>query len=222
VRPRPGSATGPLLPVAVVVLAATAFDAVTGTGWWSDHIAAKATPGWNRTLVSTGGFLWITAVVVAVVAGGIRVVASADAPHAAGTPGAAGDAPERPVELRASLGRLLGVALLPIALAWFVAHDLTIFLQESQNFIALLSDPIGRGWDLLGTIDITPDYGLYRGAWVRWVQLGALLVGHAAAVVLAHDGAIGLFGRRRGMRVTWLVAVLSATSIVAAALLVLK
>ncbi len=52
--------------------------------------------------------------------------------------------------------------------------------------------------------------GLITAGWVRWVQLGALLVGHVAAVVLAHDGAIGRVrsppghaghvGRERGRR----------------------
>ena len=93
---------------------------------------------------------------------------------------------------------------------------------EGQNFLALVSDPFGRGWDLFGTIDRHPTTGSITAGWVRWVQLGVLLAGHVAAVVLAHDGAIGRFGRRRGMRVTWVVAAVAAVSVVAAALLVLR
>jgi hypothetical protein len=202
VRPRPGSGTGALLPIAVVVVATTGFDALTGTGWWVD--VAGATTGWTRTAVDTVGLVWATAVVGVVVVAAVRVLTAADQ------------------ELHRSVTRLLGVALLPVALAWFLAHDLTLLLLEGQNFIALLSDPIGRGWDLFGTIDRTIDYRLFTAGWVRWIQLAALLAGHAYAVVLAHDGAIALLGRRKGMRVTWAVAVTAAVSIVAAALLELK
>ena len=41
-------------------------------------------------------------------------------------------------------------------------------------------------------------------------------------IVKSHDGAIAVFGRRRGMRVTWVVAGTAAISIVSAALLVLS
>ena len=122
---------------------------------------------------------------------------------------------------RRAATRLLGIALLPAALGWFLAHDLTLLLFEGQNFIALLSDPLGRGWDLFGTVDHTIDFEVVTAGWVRWAQLSGLLVGHVAAVVLAHDGAIRLFGRRRGMRVTWVTACTMAVSIAVAALRVL-
>ena len=84
------------------------------------------------------------------------------------------------------------------------------------------SDPFGRGEDWFGTIDWYPTTGLITAGWIRWVQLGVLLAGHLAAVVLAHDGAIGRFGRRRGMRVTWVASAVAAGSVVSAALLVLR
>jgi hypothetical protein len=201
VRPRPGSATGALLPISVVLVSTTAFDALSNTAWWVD--VAGSTTGWARTGVSTVGLVWITAVVTAVAMAGIRFLAEGD------------------TSARDACTGLFGIALLPLALAWFLAHDLTLLLFEGQNFIALLSDPLGRGWDLFGTIDRTIDYRVVTAGWVRWVQLVALLLGHVAAVVLAHDGAIGLFGRRRGMRVTWVVSATAAVSIVSAALLVL-
>ena len=73
-----------------------------------------------------------------------------------------------------------------------------------------MSDPLGRGWDLFGTIDHTIDYQLAQGEWIRWAQMGALLATHVATVVLAHDGAIARVGRRQGLRTTWGVAVAAA------------
>jgi hypothetical protein len=198
VRPRPGRGTGALLPISVVVVATAAFDALSGTSWWVDLLGT--TTGWTRAALNTVGLVWVTAMAGAVAMAGLRAIAEAD---------------------REAVGKLLGVALLPVALAWFVAHNLTIALYDGQNLVIFASDPIGRGWDLFGTYDWDFDYALPTAGWVRWVQLAALLGGHVAAVVLAHDGAIGLLGRRRGMRVTWVVAAMGAVSAVCAALLVL-
>ena len=216
-RPRPGSATGALLPISVVLVSTTAFDALSGTTWWVD--VAGATTGWERTGVSTVGLVWITAMVTVVAMAGIRFVAAAE--RAELQEDEADEADDHGTAARAACTRLFGVALLPLALGWFVAHGLPLLLLEGQNFILLLSDPLGRGWNLFGLHSFTPGYSIVTAGWVRWVQLLALLVGHVAAVVLAHDGAIGVFGRRRGMRVTWAVAGTAAVSIVAAALLVL-
>jgi hypothetical protein len=185
-----------LLALAVVWVGATAFDGVSSTKFWIDVEGSSS--GWSRTFVNTVGLVWITAVAAAVVMIALRLL---------------GEPVSAP---------LLGLAMVPVALVWFVAHDITFLLFEGQNFFALLSDPLGRGWDLFGTIDHTINYRVVTAGWVRWLQLGALLVGHAIAVVLAHDGAVRVLGRRRGMRVTWATAGVAAVSVVGAALLVLK
>lgn len=213
-RPRPGSAVGAVLPIAIVVASTTAFDGLSGTGWWVD--VAGTTTGWSRTAVNTVGLVWVTAMVAAVAMVGVRWAAAGVADAEADV-----DADDGVVVTRRRIGQLFGVALLPVALGWFVAHDLSVLLLEGQNFVVLLSDPIGRGWDLFGTAHHDFDYKLPTAGWVRWAQLAALLAGHVVAVVLAHDGAIGMFGRARGMRVTWAAAGTVAVSIVAAALLVL-
>lgn len=202
-RPRGEGRPPGLLALVVVWLGATAFDGVASTAFWVDVVGTAQ--GWGGTLINTIGFIWITAVVGAVVLVALRLAVDRDE--------AADDG--------ALVARLLGVALVPVAVGWFLAHDLTFLLFEGQNFLALLSDPLGRGWDLLGTIDSTIDYTIVRDGWVRWVQLAALLLGHTVAVVLAHDTALRLRSRRRSMRITWTVAGMSAVSVVAAALLVL-
>jgi hypothetical protein len=190
-----------LLPLVAVWVGATAYHGLSNTTWWVD--VEGATEGWTRTAISTLGLLWLTVGAGALAFAAVRVLA---------------DRADRGVIDGAAV---LGVALVPLALAWFVAYELTFTVLDGQNFFILLSDPIGRGWDLFGTAHNDYNYRVLTAGWVRWVQLAALLVGHAAAVVLAHDGAIGLFGRRRGMRVTWAVAGTAAVSIVSAALLVL-
>jgi hypothetical protein len=212
VRGRRPLQPGALLPLAVAWLGTTAFDAVTATELWGDVLGTSR--GWTRTLLNTVGLVWITGIVAAVALAAVRLgqrsAATGDDDEAAD------DDPARH-----GLVGVVGLALVPLAVAWSLSHDLTLLLFEGQNFLILLSDPLGRGWDLFGTIDHTIDTDLVRAGWVRWVQLGSLAAGHVAAVVLAHDGALARLGRRRGMQVTWAVAVLAAASAVAAAALVL-
>jgi hypothetical protein len=205
-----------LLPLAVAWLGTTAFDAVSTTQFWGDVLGTSS--GWIRTFVNTVGLAWITGLVAAAALAAVRLgqrAEGADRPT---------EGPEDQGEER-SPGRglvgLVGLAMVPVAVGWFVAHDLTLLLFEGQNFLVLLSDPLGEGWDLFGTIDHAIDVDLVQAGWVRWVQLGALLGGHVAAVLLAHDGALARLGRRRGMQVTWAVAAVGAVSAIAAALLVL-
>jgi hypothetical protein len=190
-----------MLALAVVWIGGTLFDAVSSTTFWVDVLGT--TTGWSRTALNTVGDVWMLAVVAVVVQAVLRY---------------AGDRVEDADVVR----RVLGLALVPVALTWFLAHDLTYFLFESQNFRALASDPLGRGWDLFGTYNDTIDYSIVTGRWVRWAQIVALLVAHLGAVVLAHDAALAGLGRRRGMRVTWAVSAGLALSAVAAALMVLE
>jgi hypothetical protein len=121
----------------------------------------------------------------------------------------------------APIARLVGLALVPIGVGWFVAHDLTLLLAEGQNFYALLSDPLGRGWDLFGTLNHTIDFSIVEAGWVRWTRMLALLAGQLAAVVLAHDGALRLLRRRDADRTTWAMGGVAAVSVIAGALLAL-
>jgi hypothetical protein len=192
----------------VVWIGGTLFDGLTNTPFWIDVLGSAR--GWSRTGLNTVGLVWMTAVAAGVLLVAFRVVGRG------ATEAGADDEPARPLVER------LGLALVPLATGWFIAHDLTLLLFEGQNFVALLSDPFGKGWDLFGTINRTIDYTIVQATWVRWVQLVALAVGHVAAVVVAHDLAIRTVGRRRGMAATWAMATVAAASLVAAVLLVLK
>ncbi len=198
-RRRGGPVRG-LLPLVVVWLGGTVFTAVTYTTFWLDVLGHRR--GWDRALVNTVGLVWMIASVAAVALAVLRL-----------TEGAGGDE-------RASAVDRLGLALLPVALTWFVAQDLAFLLLEGQSFYILMSDPLGRGWDLFGTIDNGISYRLIQGEWLRWVQIGTLLAGHVGAVTLAHDAAVRTLGLRRGVRTTWAVAAAGAASIVLAAMVV--
>jgi hypothetical protein len=88
--------------------------------------------------------------------------------------------------------------LIPIALAYQVAHYFSAFLyQEQAQFTYILSDPLGRGSDLFGTAGGGINYGIVGSNTVWYVQVAALVIGHVVALTLAHDRALGVYDNVR-------------------------
>ena len=91
------------------------------------------------------------------------------------------------------LARSFAHTLIPIALAYLVAHYFTLFVyQEQAQFTYLLSDPLGDGSDLFGTAGGSVDYGVIGTTGVWYTQVAALVIGHVAALTLAHDRALAI------------------------------
>ena len=87
-------------------------------------------------------------------------------------------------------------ALIPIALAYTVAHYFTLLVNQGQYGLPLSSDPFGKGWDLFGTSDFQPS--LFNSPNAIWyVQVGVLVVGHVLGLAVAHDRAVALWGSAR-------------------------
>jgi hypothetical protein len=82
--------------------------------------------------------------------------------------------------------------LIPIALAYLVAHYFSFFVfQEQAQFTYLLSDPLGTGHtDLFGTVNYTVDYKFLTANMIWYVQVAALVIGHVIGLMLAHDRAL--------------------------------
>ena len=96
------------------------------------------------------------------------------------------------------LGRSFAHTLIPIALAYLVAHYFSAFLyQEQAQFTYILSDPLGHGSDLFGTAGGGINYGIVGSNTVWYVQVAALVVGHVTALTLAHDRALGVYDNVR-------------------------
>ena len=89
-------------------------------------------------------------------------------------------------------GEFLG-SLVPIALAYVVAHYFSFFVRESSVLRRLVSDPFGFGWDLFGTADARPNLTVLAPKTIWYAQVAALVIGHVAGLVLAHDRAVELF-----------------------------
>ena len=94
------------------------------------------------------------------------------------------------------MARIFSYSLIPIALAYNIAHFITLLLIQGQLIVPLASDPFGSGWDLFGTVDYSLNISIIN-ARILWLLSVALIVlGHVLAVYLAHRVAIRTFTDR--------------------------
>lgn len=89
------------------------------------------------------------------------------------------------------------LSLVPIALVYVVAHYFSLFVLQGQVAIPLISDPFGRGWDLFGTSDFRVNLRALTPNEIWYTQVVALVAGHVAGLVIAHDRAVELFQSSR-------------------------
>ena len=104
--------------------------------------------------------------------------------------------------------------LIPIALAYLVAHYFSFFVfQEQAQFGFLLSDPLGTGTtDLFGTASWEVDYKVLSANAIWYVQVAALITGHVIGLMLAHDRALVYWPDYRNATASqyWMLAVMVA------------
>lgn len=172
---RPGTVA-----LVLVALGTTTFDGVSRTSFWQDVAGSRT--GWSLSFVNTLGMLWVVGLVALLYVGAMRVASNV-------TGRATGE-----------LAEGFAHSLVPIALAYAIAHYFSLLVFQGQASIALASDPLGRGWDLFGTASNTIDYRAVSANTISYVQTAAIVVGHVAGVVLAHDRAVAWFPKRRALR----------------------
>ncbi|MEV5750443.1 hypothetical protein AB0L00_21705 [Actinoallomurus sp. NPDC052308] len=159
--PEPG-----LVAVACVLIGSTGFDGITRTTYWRDNVDPRSLTAGTLGLAAAIG------VVTALYLGAMRVTAAVTGEP----PGAP------PVRFAATL--------LPIALGYTVAHYFSFFLLEGQMTVILASDPYGTGLNLLGSTGRRVDYAAVPSWLTALVQVNAIVLGHIAATIAAHDLAL--------------------------------
>ncbi|MEO7727775.1 MAG: hypothetical protein ABIS45_11025 [Burkholderiales bacterium] len=92
---------------------------------------------------------------------------------------------------------LFVLTLVPIAIAYHLAHYLSFLLMACQYMIPLLSDPFGLGWDLFGTTLYLVKIGIVDAQFIWYASVAAIVAGHIAAVYLAHAMAMRVYADRR-------------------------
>ena len=189
------------LAVLFVMIGTTAFDGATNSDLWGSlgpSLASTfqdlgASPTTADALAGTIGL-----------AGSILLITGIYRIGVMGMQRISSDARDR------SLGDRFAHTLVPIALAYVIAHYFSLVAFQGQATAYLISDPLGNGTDLLGTADATIDYAAVSAATIWYVQVAALVVGHAVALALAHDRALTVFPRARDAARSqyWMLAVM--------------
>lgn len=97
---------------------------------------------------------------------------------------------------RSTAARTIGWSLAPVAVAYLLAHNVSLLLVTLPVWFVALSDPLGLGWNLLGLGSLLPEY-LPSPALVWFLQVGLVVGGHVMGVVMAHRISDGVLGDER-------------------------
>jgi hypothetical protein len=103
-------------------------------------------------------------------------------------------------------------SLVPIGLAYVVAHYFSLLAYDGQRIGYLVSDPLGLGHNYFGTATATVNYNWISATGIWYVQVAALICGHIGGLILAHDRALVTFKESRTATRSqyWMLAVMIA------------
>jgi hypothetical protein len=170
--------------IVVVMIGTVTFDGLSQGQLWKD-LAVQLNDGFE----ALGFSLETTPKLVATVGLAIGVTIAGGF-YALGIEGARSVGGDLSAE---RLRRAFIHSLVPIAMVYVAAHYLTFLLFEGQSIFYLASDPFGDGWNLFGTANSAIDYGLLSQNAAWYLQVAFVVLGHVAALVLAHDRALALY-----------------------------
>jgi hypothetical protein len=94
------------------------------------------------------------------------------------------------------MAQSFALTLVPIAIAYHLAHYLAYLLTQGQYLVPLASDPFGYGWNLLGTAGYRVDIAIVGVRFAWYAAVTSIVVGHIAAVYLADVRAHQILGAR--------------------------
>ena len=85
--------------------------------------------------------------------------------------------------------RIFGWSLVPIGVAYVLAHNAPLLITGVPEMIRLLSDPFDKGWNLFGTRDA---FGRFFASprLVWFLEIGLIVGGHILGVLAAHRTAL--------------------------------
>lgn len=188
--------------VILVTLGGTTFDGLSRTRVWQEALGARV--GWDKTFFDSLGLIWTIGLVSVSYAWACRLSARTSG--------------EEPV----SVANRYAPSLVPIALAYAVAHYFSLLVFEGQRLLSLASDPLGVGWDLFGTADWKVDYTAVSPTTIAWVQAISIVLGHVVGVLSAHDKAVATHSRALAVRSQYPLVVVMISYTVAALFLLLR
>jgi hypothetical protein len=167
--------TPSLVVFVIVMLSTVTFDGLMATPLWQriENFLYQGLPALGNsrlTIINTLGLLFFCAIFIAVYRAVATLVANAS----------------RESMTVDAASRAFVLTLVPIAIAYLIAHYSSYFLIQGQLLIRLASDPFGFGWNIFGSAHFRPDIGIVGARFAWYTSLFAIVVGHVIAVSLAH------------------------------------
>lgn len=171
----------------VFMLASVTFDGLSATPLWR-AIERSVTPVVGELAAGTLGLVAVPLLFLAAYAGFVKLSQLLAGGYKHGT-------------RFGQLAAAYAFSLVPIALAYQVAHYYTVLIFNGQIAIVQISDPLGRGWDLFGTAGYQVNNAVLGAAFVWYSQVALIVAGHVIAVYLAHVISLRqIKDRRRALR----------------------
>lgn len=169
--------TTSLMVLTLLLLSTVTFDGFTSTPVWSSIVTDLYPVLPSITAIGTLGLVAVPIVFTSLY---LAVCAAMQAAAGAREP-------------LLATARAFVLTLVPIALAYHLAHYLTYLLVQSQLLVPIASDPFGFGWDLFGTADRGIDINVVGAQFAWFTAVVAIVAGHIVAVYLAHVVAMRRF-----------------------------
>ncbi|GAA5112533.1 hypothetical protein [Haloechinothrix salitolerans] len=156
--------------VLAILLGSTSFDSITDTLFWLELTRGRALPGVLAIVV----LLLVVAVIAAV-----YILAARTTGRVRGLPG------------------WFAAALIPLTLGYMIAHYYTVAVYDSQRTVLRTLAMITDG-GLFGASASDASAAIATPTIIASVSVVAVVLGHAVAVVVAHDRAVRLRIAERG------------------------
>jgi hypothetical protein len=160
-----------------VLLGATTLDNVRETVGWSQFLSSARVDTLSPMLVDTVALAAFAGLFLIPYAFAMFVTARSI--PAAGS-------------VRAAM-RLFAWSLVPIGVAYLLAHNAPLLMTGTPTLIAFLSDPFEKGWNLFGTAELFNTY-VPSPALVWFLEIFLIIGGHVLGVLTAHRIAARLAG----------------------------
>ena len=184
-----------------VLLGSTTFDNLRETIGWGDFLTATNLDALPAMLVDSisllvlGVLFWIPFVASVMIAR--RLIAH-----------------DRPPS---ELARWFGWGLVPIGIAYVLAHNVPLLISGAPLLFRELSDPFAQGWNILGTANLFEDF-IPSPALIWVIEIAIIVGGHILGVLAAHRTAYRLGGThslavRSTYALTGLMAVYTITTL---------
>jgi hypothetical protein len=193
---RPFEASIGRLTFVLLLLVSVSFDGLLATPAWKSFAGAlpngvRPHPGelhWGYAIVEMVVFIGLSVIIWGLFAGfgaAVRAAGHLDAPLISVVAG-------------------LIPSLVPIAFGYLVAHNVDYLSINGQLLIHQVSDPLGSGLNLFGTVDYEPYRNLVPTGFIWYFQIALIIAVHVIALILAH-GYLGRTARtvELGKRAEW-------------------